>query len=121
MDQSSARLLQTDSDGTAAKPLLQARGPSLYRLRRVLQFPLLLLLAVGRCQSPVMLVVGPIDGHIRGPFWFGFRHWHCIHHLLFILPSRTGWPGSHEGLIVESRNRRLLSIRLRNQAHLAAR
>src|SRR5215831_15779017 len=36
-------------------------------------------------------------------------------------PSRTGWPGSPESLIVESRNRRLLSIRLRNQAHPAAR
>src|SRR4029077_14925265 len=35
-------------------------------------------------------------------------------------PSRTGWPGSHESLIVESRNRRLLSIRLRNQAHPTA-
>src|SRR5215831_6493232 len=36
-------------------------------------------------------------------------------------PCPTGWPGSPESLIVESRNRRHLSIRLRNQAHPAAR
>src|SRR5215467_6895837 len=41
--------------------------------------------------------------------------------IAFHPPSRTGWPGSPESLIVESRNRQLLSIRLRNQAHPAAR
>src|SRR5262249_7074769 len=37
----------------------RACGPSLHRLRRVLQFPLLLLLAAGWNQFPVMLLVGP--------------------------------------------------------------
>src|SRR5215472_13802604 len=91
IDQSSARLLQTYSDGAAAKPLLQARGPSLHRLRRVLQFPLLLLLAAGWYQFPVMLLVGPVDGYKRGPFWFGFRRWHRIRHCYFIsLLERAG-------------------------------
>src|ERR1035437_6228189 len=67
-----------------------------------------------------MLLVGPVDGRKRGPFGFGFRRWHRLRHTIHP-PSRTGWHGSHESLIVKSRSRRLLSIRLRNQAHPAAR
>src|SRR4030095_3945212 len=47
---------------------VQIHHPRRHRLRRVFQFALLLLLGTGHHQFPVVLLIGPVDGHKRGPF-----------------------------------------------------
>src|SRR5215467_3743801 len=102
--QSPAGLLPTNGDGSATKTLLQAGRPPLHRFRGILQFPLFMLPRVGWHQSPEILLVGPVDGYKCSPRQLGrycragFRH--CI------LPFRTGWLGSYESLIADSRNQK---------------
>src|SRR6516225_230100 len=74
VNQSSTGLLQTDSDGSATKTLLQICRPSFHCFWGVLQLPLFMLLGAGERQSPEVLLVGPVDGRERGPYRFGSSH-----------------------------------------------
>ncbi len=68
VDQRAPALFQAERDGPATKTRSQRGRPTRYRLWRVIQFPLFLLSATGRDQTPEVLLVGPVDGCKRSPF-----------------------------------------------------
>jgi hypothetical protein len=115
IEQSAARLLQSDGYGPSGKSLGPLQGPSLNVFGRVPELSALPLRTAGHWQGPGMLAIRPIDGNESGIFRFFDGQW--LGHLEQLLWSMelllSGRAGSSlcEALIVESEARHDLSIR----------